>query len=87
MAVQSTVGAIGKGTSTTKLSMVTVAKAQFIKEAGMGLGMGLGLGMWMAVGAVAAGAAYWMWKKNSSAKSRGFQPRNGSCRQESDITH
>ena len=72
MAVQSTVGAIGKGASTTKLSIATVAKAQFIKEAGMGLGMGLGLGIWMAVGAMAAGVAYWAWKKNSLSESRGL---------------
>ncbi len=44
-----------------KTTLTAVAKAQFIKEAGMGLGMGLGLGAWLALGASVAG--WWAWRQ------------------------
>ncbi|WP_041641053.1 hypothetical protein [Magnetococcus marinus] len=49
------------GVGAAKLSIATVAKAQFIKEAGLGLGMGLGLGAWLALGLSVA--AWIAWRK------------------------
>ncbi len=46
------------------LAATSVAKAQFLKEAGMGLGLGLGLGLWTTVGlGLAAGGFYLAFKK------------------------
>jgi hypothetical protein len=54
-----------KGVAMAKTTVASVAKAQFIKEAGMGLGMGLGIGLWLSIGLVGvAGVGYWMWKRS-----------------------
>ncbi|MBF0133028.1 MAG: hypothetical protein HQL75_10640 [Magnetococcales bacterium] len=51
---------IGQGASAkSALSLATVAKAQFIKEAGLGLGMGLGMGAFLALGSVVVGWILW----------------------------
>ncbi len=49
------------------LAVTSVAKAQFLKEAGMGLGMGLGLGIWGVLGLAAAGGLYLAYRKYRAA--------------------
>lgn len=58
-----TKGAAGAGTLTTKggVTLASVAKAQFIKEAGLGLGMGLGMGAMGVAGAALLGFFLWKW--------------------------
>ncbi|WP_085440074.1 hypothetical protein [Magnetofaba australis] len=58
MAMTATTNALSATGAGAKVSIASVAKAQFIKEAGMGLGMGLGMGAWLGIGALVAWLAW-----------------------------